>query len=216
MPRGKRGGGGRRGGKSKGFNSKREMVFKEEGQEYAQCTKLLGSGRMTVHCFDGKDRLAKIRGKFKRRVWVNIGDVILVQKRDLNSEDDKCDIIYVYYADEVKRLKSLGELPKDLEFNEKNDDEKNLNVVFGEEEKPEVDEKPEGKKGKQNLNDFMPSDSDSEEEQDLKKTKKNDTKIVNDEPKVKKPLTPVESESESEEKKSNSDSEEEVDELDDI
>ena len=33
---------------------------------------------MRVHCFDGKERMAKIRGKFKRRVWVNLGDVVLV------------------------------------------------------------------------------------------------------------------------------------------
>lgn len=112
MPR-KRGGRHRR--KRKGFGTKRELMFREEGQEYAQCLKLLGSGRMRVYCFDGKERLAKIRGKFRRRVWVNLGDVILVQKREFIQEDDKCDVIHVYYSDEVRKLKNMGELPKDLE-----------------------------------------------------------------------------------------------------
>lgn len=210
MPR-KRGG--RRGNrKKKGFNSKRELIIKEDGQEYAQCIKLLGSGRMSVHCFDGKNRLAKIRGKFKRRVWVNIGDVVLVQKREMNIEDDKCDVIHVYYYDEVKKLKNFGELPSDLEVTEKKNDEKvNLNVVFGdEEEDKEVEEVK--KSVRQNLNDFMPSNSSDEEYEveDKKSKKKNETKIVNDEVKTKKKvLTPVQSESDSE-------SEKEVDELDDI
>merc|ERR1711976_992933 len=110
-------GGGRRGKKkNRGFNSKRELLYKDDDQEYAQCLKLLGSGRMSVHCFDGKDRLAKIRGKFKRRVWVNIGDVVLIQKR-MDNDDNKCDVIHVYYADEVKKLKQYGELPFELEVN---------------------------------------------------------------------------------------------------
>lgn len=210
MPRGKRGG--RRGGrrKKKGFGNKRELIYREEGQEYAQCIKLLGSGRMSVHCFDGKDRLAKIRGKFKRRVWVNIGDVVLIQKREMEHEDNKCDVIHVFYYDEVKKLKNFGELPKDLEVTEKKDDEKtNLNVVFGdeEEEKEEVEVK---KTVKQNLNDFMPSNSSDEEYEEEPKKKKNETKITNDEVKVKKVLTPVVSE------ESDSESEKEVDELDDI
>ena len=76
--------------------------------------KLLGSGRMRVHCFDGKERMAKIRGKFKRRVWVNLGDVVLVQKREFTTDDDNCDVVHVYYSDEVKKLKNFGELPSDL------------------------------------------------------------------------------------------------------
>ena len=77
MPR-KRGGGRHRARKKGNLGNKRDLVYKEEGQEYAQCLKLLGSGRMKVHCFDGKERMAKIRGKFKKRVWVNLGDVVLV------------------------------------------------------------------------------------------------------------------------------------------
>lgn len=33
---------------------------------------------MKVQCFDEKERIAKIRGKFRKRVWVNMGDIILV------------------------------------------------------------------------------------------------------------------------------------------
>ena len=90
---------------------------------------------MRVHCFDGKERMAKIRGKFKRRVWVNLGDVVLVQKREFTTDDDNCDVVHVYYSDEVKKLKTFGELPNDLKVNEKTSDEKdNLDVEFGDED----------------------------------------------------------------------------------
>lgn len=65
----------KRGGRKrkKGYQrAKRELDFKDEGEEYGQIQKLLGQGRMMVYCFDGKTRLGKIRGKFKRRVWIQL------------------------------------------------------------------------------------------------------------------------------------------------
>lgn len=60
---------------------------------------------MKVHCFDGKDRLAKIRGKFRKRVWVNIGDVVLINKSEDTTDDTKCYIVHVFYYEETKKLK---------------------------------------------------------------------------------------------------------------
>merc|ERR1712226_681831 len=47
---------------------KRELVFKEEGQEYAQVIKMLGNGRLDALCFDGVKRLCHIRGKLRKKV----------------------------------------------------------------------------------------------------------------------------------------------------
>ena len=69
MPGRKRGRGRR---KKNHAHNKRELDFKDEGEEYGQVMKLLGQGRMMIQCFDGKLRQGKIRGKFKRRVWINI------------------------------------------------------------------------------------------------------------------------------------------------
>ena len=71
-------GGGKKGGKSKkrgkktGGDDKRELVFKEEGQEYAQVLKMLGNNRLEAFCFDGVKRLCHIRGKMRRRVWIGV------------------------------------------------------------------------------------------------------------------------------------------------
>ncbi len=52
--------------------TKRELVFKEVEQEYGQITKNFGGGRLEVYCFDGKKRLAHIRGKMMKREWMNV------------------------------------------------------------------------------------------------------------------------------------------------
>ena len=48
------------------MNLKRALVFKEDGQEYAQVIKMLGNGRLESMCFDGVKRLYHIRGKLRR------------------------------------------------------------------------------------------------------------------------------------------------------
>jgi translation initiation factor 1A len=64
------GGKNRRRGKNENDDDKRELVFREDGQEYAQVTKMLGNGRLEALCFDGEKRLAHIRGKMRKKVRI--------------------------------------------------------------------------------------------------------------------------------------------------
>ena len=67
MPKNKgKGGKNRRRGKNENEGLKRELVFREDGQEYAQVTKMLGNGRLEAMCFDGVKRLCHIRGKLRK------------------------------------------------------------------------------------------------------------------------------------------------------
>ncbi len=59
--------------------------------EYAQVLRMLGNGRLEAHCMDGVKRLCHIRGKMRKKVWVNAGDVVLVGLRDY--QDEKADVI---------------------------------------------------------------------------------------------------------------------------
>uniref|UniRef100_A0A8C8DNW6 Eukaryotic translation initiation factor 4C n=1 Tax=Oryzias sinensis TaxID=183150 RepID=A0A8C8DNW6_9TELE len=77
-----KGGKNRRRGKNENESEKRELVFKEDGQEYAQVIKMLGNGRLEAMCFDGTKRLCHIRGKLRKKVWINTSDIILVGLRD--------------------------------------------------------------------------------------------------------------------------------------
>ena len=110
------GGKNRRRGKNENDNEKRELTFKEEGQEYAQVLKMLGNGRLEALCFDGEKRLAHIRGKLRKKVWINQGDIILLSLRDY--QDEKGDVILKYSADEARSLKAYGELPESAKINE--------------------------------------------------------------------------------------------------
>jgi len=85
---------------------------------------MLGNGRLEALCFDGSKRLCHIRGKLRKKVWINQGDIILVGLRDY--QDTKADVILKYNPDEARNLKSYGELPEHAKINE--------NVTFGEDD----------------------------------------------------------------------------------
>jgi len=103
---------------------KRELVFKQKDQEYAQILKMLGNNRCDTYCFDGVRRLCHIRGKMRKRIWINVGDIVLIGKRDF--QEKKGDIIQKYFPEEAKSLKDYGELPTNIFINDgkisKNDD----------------------------------------------------------------------------------------------
>jgi len=111
-----KGGKNRRKGKNDGDFQKRELVFKEDGQEYAQVTKMLGNGRVEALCFDSVKRLCHIRGKLRKRVWINQSDIVLLGLRDY--QDSKADIILKYTPEEARNLKSYGEFPESIKINE--------------------------------------------------------------------------------------------------
>jgi translation initiation factor 1A len=111
MPKNK-GKGGRavkRGTGNKNLDQSSELVFKEDLQEYGYVTAVLGNGRLQVRCYDGTPRMARIRGKMHKKVWINNNDTVLVALREF--EDKKADVILKYNDDEVRRLRILKELP---------------------------------------------------------------------------------------------------------
>lgn len=132
-----KGGKNRRRGKGDGEESKRELEFKEDGQEYSQVVRMLGNGRCECFCFDGVTRLGHIRGKMRKKVWITAGDIVLVAKRDF--QDEKVDIVHKYTADEARNLKQYGELPENARINETavdmamgndGDDDEDLGISF--------------------------------------------------------------------------------------
>lgn len=102
------GGKNRRKGKNVGTLYKREMRWKDVMEEYALVEKVLGDCRVDCLCSDGTRRLCHIRGKFKKRVWISTGDIVLISLRDF--EDGKADIIHKYTSDEANILKEQKEI----------------------------------------------------------------------------------------------------------
>lgn len=72
----------------------------------------LGASRMRVRCLDGNTRVCRIPGRLKRKLWVNEGDILLVEPWEF-SGNEKGDIIFKYKKTQVDWLKRKGYL-KDL------------------------------------------------------------------------------------------------------
>ena len=71
------------------------MVLPSKTDVLGIAVKMLGSDRIMVKCQDGKERLCRIRGKLKRRVWIREGDVVLVSPWDFQV-DERGDITWRY------------------------------------------------------------------------------------------------------------------------
>ena len=94
--------------KNKTMETSKKVIFKENGQEYAKIEKVLGDGRFECVCSDDKTRIGIVRGSMRRRVWLSLGNIVLVSLRDF--QDKKCDIIDKYDDSQISRLRSLGEI----------------------------------------------------------------------------------------------------------
>ena len=84
---------------------------------------MLGNGRLEAQCFDGVKRLCHIRGKLRKKVWINQGDIILIGLRDY--QDSKADVIQKYNPDEARNLKAYKELPESAKINDAQIDDDN-------------------------------------------------------------------------------------------
>lgn len=110
--------------KSNTTDEKRELVFREDGQAYAQVLRCLGGERLDVFCFDGQKRLCHMPRSLKRnRIIICQNDIILVSLRSY--QDQKCDALHKYTLEEARQLKAFGELPE--------------TALLGEEEKQETE-----------------------------------------------------------------------------
>ena len=94
--------------------TERVLDLADGNQVYAEVVALLGNGRVKCFCYDGKERLCKIRGSMIGKIWINQGDVVVIAKRD--DEDHKGDLVHKYNADEVRELRRQKAIPSDKDI----------------------------------------------------------------------------------------------------
>ncbi|MEM2916924.1 MAG: translation initiation factor eIF-1A [Candidatus Bathyarchaeia archaeon] len=87
----------------------KEMVLPTPNDVLGVAVRLLGYDRVLVKCQDGNERLCRIRGKMKRRVWIREGDVVLVSPWDFQS-DKRGDVIWRYTDAQADWLRKKGYL----------------------------------------------------------------------------------------------------------
>jgi len=86
-----------------------DAVMPTTGDVLGIAVKLLGFDRLMVKCQDGNERLCRIRGKMKRRVWIREGDIVLVSPWDFQ-RDKRGDIIWRYTRAQAEMLRKRGTL----------------------------------------------------------------------------------------------------------
>lgn len=84
-----------------------QLVVPSANDVLGVAIKLLGYDRILVKCQDGKERLCRIRGKMKRRVWIREGDVVLVSPWDFQS-DKRGDLFWRYTRAQAEMLRKKG------------------------------------------------------------------------------------------------------------
>jgi translation initiation factor 1A len=96
-------------GKKKVLNegSISEMTYPGQGEILGVVTKLLGFDRIMVKCQDGAERLCRIRGKMKRRVWIREGDIVIVSPWDFQT-DKRGDVVWRYTHAQAENLRRKG------------------------------------------------------------------------------------------------------------
>jgi translation initiation factor 1A len=80
------------------------FIDKQDDQQYGRVVRVLGNGNMLVYCNDDKERICHIRGAIRKRVWINLGDLVLVSLRDLG-DADKGDILAKYEPKFFSKIK---------------------------------------------------------------------------------------------------------------
>jgi translation initiation factor 1A len=82
----------------------KDMVLPATNDVLGIVVKLLGFDRILVKCQDGHERLCRIRGKMKRRVWIKEGDIVLVSPWDFQS-DKRGDVFWRYTKSQAEWLR---------------------------------------------------------------------------------------------------------------
>lgn len=126
---------GNRNNKKTSDTIKRDLVLKQENEDYAKVQKLVGDRRLKMlTSTDGKEIIGTIRGCFGKRCWIKEGDLVLIQYREYQL--DKADVIYKYTNDEENTLFRQGEIPQFFlgRNNDYEHEQKDENVFFFDED----------------------------------------------------------------------------------
>ena len=83
----------------------------KQGEVFAVVVEVLGAGKMRAECDDGNTRIVRIPGKIRKRVWVRLGDLILVKPWVVQTHE-RGDVVWRYTRTQANWLKRKGKLKK--------------------------------------------------------------------------------------------------------
>lgn len=68
---------------------------------------LLGASRFRVSCQDGNTRICRMPGRFRRRMRIRVGDLVLIEPWDIEF-NDKGDVVWIYTRTQASWLRRKG------------------------------------------------------------------------------------------------------------
>ncbi len=82
------------------------LPHKDEGEMFGVVIQLHGSNQIKILCKDGVERMCRIPGKMRKRVWMRTNDLVLVKLWDF--QPIKADVVWRYIGNQVEWLKRNG------------------------------------------------------------------------------------------------------------
>ncbi|MBN1328796.1 MAG: translation initiation factor eIF-1A [Candidatus Heimdallarchaeota archaeon] len=92
-------------------NSESEYVrvrLPRQGEILGIVTQILGADRIKVRCMDKKDRVVRIPGKHRKRLWCRQNDIVSVMPWYGLQEDTRGDLVYRYNKNQANWLEEKG------------------------------------------------------------------------------------------------------------
>ena len=81
----------------------------KKGEILGKIVSMLGANRIQVDCEDGKERICRIPGKMKKRVWTRVDDVVIIKPWEYQP-DERGELVWRYTANQAAVLKKKGYL----------------------------------------------------------------------------------------------------------
>lgn len=87
-------------------NIRVKMPNRKVLEQFAVVTKMLGVFNIRTMGEDGEERVTRIPGKLKKRVWFREGDLVMIRLWDF--QPSKADVVWVYKGAQVEHLRKRG------------------------------------------------------------------------------------------------------------
>ncbi|MFH1255744.1 MAG: translation initiation factor eIF-1A [Candidatus Diapherotrites archaeon] len=90
-----------------------KLPKRENLEMFGTVTQLHGTNQIRVMCEDKQERMCRIPGKMKKRVWIRENDVVIVRLWDF--QPIKADIVWRFTGIQSEHLRKKGYLDKLLQ-----------------------------------------------------------------------------------------------------
>jgi translation initiation factor 1A len=94
-------------------NITRKVKLPYKDEQFAVVVEMSGGSRLRAMCEDGKTRMVRIGGKFKKRMWVRENDLILIKPWPVQTES-KADLVHRYLPNERNWILRRDIIPEEL------------------------------------------------------------------------------------------------------